>query len=159
MSTVLITGCSTGIGFATAELMARNGHTVFATMRNPRNAPELAQLAQRDNLPITVLPMDVDADESVKTAVTDVLAQVEQIDVLVNNAGIGPLGPVEEAPLRDFHAIMQTNYFGTLRCIQAVLPAMRERNAGCIIKFRRWRVSYTVRITAPIVHRKRPLRL
>jgi len=77
--------------------------------------------------------MDVDFDESVSTAVAEVLAQAGQIDVLVNNAGIGPLGPVEEAPVSDFHAIMQTNYFGTLRCIQAVLPAMRERNAGCII--------------------------
>ena len=130
MSTVLITGCSTGIGFATAELMARSGHTVFATMRIPKNAPELAQ---RDKLSITVVPMDVDSDESVKKAVADILAQAGQIDVLVNNAGIGPLGPVEEAPLTDFQAIMQTNYFGTLRCIQAVLPGMRQRGQGCII--------------------------
>lgn len=127
MSTILITGCSTGIGFATAELMARNGHNVYATMRNQKNAPELAQLAERDNLPITILTMDVDNDASVKTAVTEVLAQAGQIDVLVNNAGIGPLGPVEEAPMADFQAIMQTNYFGVLRCIQAVLPGMRER--------------------------------
>ena len=54
MATILITSCSTGVGFATAELMARNGHTVFATLRNPQRAPELAQLAQRDNLPITI---------------------------------------------------------------------------------------------------------
>lgn len=133
MSTVLITGCSTGIGFATAELMARSGHTVYATMRNPKNAPELAQLAERDNLPITVLTMDVDSDESVKAAVAEVLAQAEHIDVLVNNAGIGPLGPVEEAPMADFEAIMQTNYFGVLRCMRAALPDMRERAEGCII--------------------------
>ena len=133
MSTILITGCSTGIGFATAELMARNSHTVYATMRNPQHAPELAQLAERDNLPITILPMDVDSDESVNAAVARVLAQAVQIDVLVNNAGIGPLGPVEETPVTEFQAIMQTNYVGTLRCIQAVLPGMRERGEGCII--------------------------
>lgn len=133
MATILITGCSTGIGFATAELMARNGHTVFATMRNPQRAPELGQLAQRDNLPITIIIMDVDSDESVSAAVTEVLAQVGQIDVLVNNAGIGPLGPIEEAPFADFQAIMETNYFGVLRCIRAVLPGMRERAGGCII--------------------------
>jgi NAD(P)-dependent dehydrogenase (short-subunit alcohol dehydrogenase family) len=75
MSTILITGCSTGIGFATAEVLARSGHTVYATMRNPQRAPELGQLAERDNLPITILPMDVDSDESVKTAVAAVLAQ------------------------------------------------------------------------------------
>lgn len=133
MSVILITGCSTGLGFATAELMARVGHTVFATMRNPQRAPELGQLAERNNLPITILPMDVDSDESVKVAVGEVLAQAGQIDVLVNNAGIGPLGPVEEAPFGEFQAIMETNYFGVLRCTRAVLPGMRERGAGCII--------------------------
>ncbi len=133
MSTILITGCSTGIGFATAELMTRNGHTVYATMRNPQRAPELAQLAERDSLPITILPMDVDSDESVNAAVMQVLAQAGQIDVLVNNAGIAPVGPIEETPLTEFQAIMQTNYVGTLRCIQAVLPRMRERGEGCII--------------------------
>jgi len=133
MSTVLITGCSTGLGFATAETMARAGHQVYATMRNPQRAPQLAQLAERDNLPIIILPMDVDSDESVKAAVAEVLAQAGQIDVLVNNAGIGPVGPVEEAPFADFQAIMQTNYFGTVRCIQAVLPGMRQQQSGCII--------------------------
>lgn len=133
MSIVLITGCSTGIGFATAETMARNGHTVYATMRNPQRAPELGQLARRDHLPIIILPMDVDSDESVKTAVAEVLAQAGRIDVLVNNAGIGSGGAVEETPMADFMAVMQTNYFGTVRCIQAVLPGMRQRRAGCII--------------------------
>jgi NAD(P)-dependent dehydrogenase (short-subunit alcohol dehydrogenase family) len=133
MSTILITGCSTGIGFATAELMARAGHTVYATMRNPHRSPALAQLAERDNLPIIILPMDVDSDESVKAGVDAVLAQAGRIDVLVNNAGIGPLGPVEEASMADFQAIMQTNYFGVLRCMRAVLPGMRMRGAGCII--------------------------
>ena len=133
MSTILITGCSTGIGFATAELMARSGHTVYATMRSPQRAPELAQLAERDNLPITILSMDVDSDESVSAAVAEVLAQAGQIDVLVNNAGVAPVGAVEETRLTEFQVVMQTNYVGTLRCIQAVLPGMRERGQGCII--------------------------
>ena len=133
MSVVLITGCSTGLGFATAETMARAGHQVYATMRNPQRAPQLAELAQRDNLPITILPMDVDSDESVKTTVAEVLAHAGQIDVLLNNAGIGPVGSVEEMPIELFQAVMQTNYFGTVRCIQAVLPGMRKRGSGCII--------------------------
>ena len=77
--------------------------------------------------------MDVDSDESVNMAVAEVLAQTGQIDVLVNNAGIGPLGPVKEDPFANFQAIMETNYFGVLRCIRAVLPGMRERDAGYII--------------------------
>ncbi|SOD97458.1 SDR family oxidoreductase [Spirosoma fluviale] len=133
MSTILITGCSTGIGFATAEVLARSGHTVYATMRNPQGSPELEKLAEQDNLPIIVLPMDVNSDESVKATITQVLAQAGQIDVLVNNAGIFRLGAVEELPLSAFQEVMETNYFGTIRCIQAALPSMREKGAGCIV--------------------------
>jgi NAD(P)-dependent dehydrogenase (short-subunit alcohol dehydrogenase family) len=137
MSVILITGCSTGLGFATAELMARSGHTVYATMRNPQRAPELGQLAQRENLPITILTMDVDSDESVSAAVAEVLTQTEQIDVLVNNAGIGPLGPVEEALFTDFQAIMETNYFGVLRCVRAVFPVCASGARVASSRFRR----------------------
>lgn len=130
---VLISGCSTGIGFAIAETFARNGFSVYATMRNPQNSPALAELAKKENLPITVLTMDVDDDKSVKSAVLEMMDKAGQIDVLVNNAGIGILGSVEELPLEFFQASMQTNFFGAFRCIQAVLPDMRKRNSGHII--------------------------
>jgi NAD(P)-dependent dehydrogenase (short-subunit alcohol dehydrogenase family) len=133
MSVVLITGCSTGIGFATAETLARNGHTVYATMRDPQSSPDLAQLAERDNLPVTILRLDVDTDESVKTTINQVLMLAGQIDVLVNNAGVAPLTVVEETPFEVFQQAMETNFFGTLRCIQAVLPQMRQRRSGLII--------------------------
>lgn len=133
MATVLITGCSTGIGLATAEQLARHGHSVYATMRRPENSPYLQQLADRENLPITVLPLDVDKDESVEKAIGQVYAKAGFIDVLVNNAGIGLLSPLEEASLDVFRSTMETNYFGTVRCIKAVLPAMREKKSGCII--------------------------
>ncbi len=100
--TVLITGCSTGIGYATAEHFARNGYNVYATMRNPQKAPALSELAKKQNLPLTVLTMDVDDGESVKSAVQEVLNKTKQIDVLVNSAGIGFLGSVEELPI-DVH--------------------------------------------------------
>jgi len=130
---VLISGCSTGIGYAIAETLARNGYSVYATMRNPQKAPALAELAKKENLPLTVLTMDVDDGESVKSAVNEVIAKAGQIDVLVNNAGIGFIGSVEEMPFDIFESTMQTNFFGALRCIQAVLPAMRKRNSGHII--------------------------
>ncbi|HSI78317.1 MAG TPA: SDR family oxidoreductase [Lunatimonas sp.] len=133
MAIILITGSSTGIGFATAEFLAKSGHKVYASMRNPKNSPQLEEIAEKNNLPITILPLDVDHDASVKEAVTFILNKETGIDVLINNAGIDNVGPVEELPLEEIKKIMETNYFGTVRCIQAVLPSMRERKSGCII--------------------------
>lgn len=133
MATVLITGTSTGIGMATALAFGRAGHRVVATMRNPTAAPGLAEAAAREKLSVTVLPMDVDADASVRDGIARAEREVGAIDVLVNNAGIERMGSVEELPLSEFRAVMETNYFGVIRCTQAVLPAMRERRSGCII--------------------------
>jgi NAD(P)-dependent dehydrogenase (short-subunit alcohol dehydrogenase family) len=133
MAVIFITGSSTGIGLATAVAFGRAGHDVYATMRNPDRAPELASIAAKERLPIKVLPMDVDNDASVGKAVAGVLADSGRIDVLVNNAGIAVTGPVEELPLAEFRRVMETNYFGALRCIQAVVRGMRERRDGHII--------------------------
>jgi len=133
MSVILITGCSTGIGYTTAETLARNGHTVYATMRNPKAAPQLQQLADRDHLPITTLALDVLNERSIKEAVNLILTKEGRIDVLANNAGINTCIAVEETPIEQFKLIMDTNYFGAVRCIQAVLPSMRERKSGLII--------------------------
>jgi len=133
MPNVLVTGTSTGIGFATALELGRAGHTVYATMRNPGRAPQLGETVAREKLPVKVMVMDVDSDSSVAQAVEAIHAEGGQIDVLVNNAGIGMFGAVEELPLGAFRAIMEANYFGALRCIQAVLPRMRERGSGWII--------------------------
>ncbi|MBV8631244.1 MAG: SDR family oxidoreductase [Silvibacterium sp.] len=133
MASVLITGTSKGIGFETALAFARAGHHVYATMRNPVKFPLLAETAGRENLPITVSQMDVDSDDSVSNAIAAVLTEAGSIDVLVNNAGVEGNGSVEELPLAKFRAIMETNYFGALRCIQAILPQMRKRRSGCII--------------------------
>ena len=133
MGIAVVTGSSTGIGFATSEALARAGHDVIATMRSPDRAPALADLARRDSLPITVMRMDVDSDTSVSATIGEVLAARGRIDVLVNNAGLGHLGSVEETPLSTFRQVMETNYFGALRCIQAVVPGMRARKSGLIV--------------------------
>jgi NAD(P)-dependent dehydrogenase (short-subunit alcohol dehydrogenase family) len=133
MPVIFITGSSTGIGLATAVAFGRAGHDVYATMRNPDRAPELASIAAKERLPIKILLMDVDNDASVGKAVVGVLAESGRIDVLVNNAGIAVTGPVEELPLAEFRRVMETNYFGALRCIQAVVRGMRERRDGHII--------------------------
>lgn len=133
MATVLVTGASRGIGLAASLSLARAGHRVYATMRNPDRAPDLGAAARADSLPITVLPMDVDSDKSVRETFKQVLAQNGFLDALVNNAGIERRGSVEELDLADFKAVMETNYFGAIRCIQAVLPSMRVRGTGCIV--------------------------
>jgi NAD(P)-dependent dehydrogenase (short-subunit alcohol dehydrogenase family) len=133
MARILITGTSSGIGLATAVAFARAGHSVYATMRNPARAPELEHRAAAEGLPITVVAMDVDSDESVTTGIDQIANESGGIDVLVNNAGIERSGSVEELPLAEFRAVMETNYFGALRCIKGVVPAMRARRDGCII--------------------------
>lgn len=130
MSNILVTGCSRGIGFATALELARAGHRVIATMRNVAGAPRLGEIAAEENLPIEIRTLDVDSDESVRECFS---AIDSQIDVLVNNAGIEAHGSVEELPMESLIAVMDTNYFGTVRCIKAVLPQMRERRSGCIV--------------------------
>jgi NAD(P)-dependent dehydrogenase (short-subunit alcohol dehydrogenase family) len=133
MRSVLITGTSKGIGFESALAFARAGYHVHATMRNPAASDQLPEAAFRENLPITVSAVDVDDDLSVSSAIANIHKLHGPIDVLVNNAGVERIGSIEELPLGDFRAAMETNYFGALRCIQAVIPQMRERRSGCII--------------------------
>lgn len=133
MSNILITGCSTGIGFATAIMLAKNNHVVFATMRHPSQNRELQDVADNKSLPIIILPLDVTDDDSIKNAMAQVLFHAGKLDVLINNAGIGTLGSVEELPLENFISEMDTNYIGTVRCSKAVLPHMRQNRSGCII--------------------------
>jgi NAD(P)-dependent dehydrogenase (short-subunit alcohol dehydrogenase family) len=133
MSVILITGASTGIGLATAITLARAGHDVVATMRNPAGSLEFAEIAAKEKLRVTIHAMDVDDDASVKNTISEILKQRGRIDALVNNAGVGMMGPIEEAPLSEFRQVMETNFFGALRCIQAVVPGMRERKNGCIV--------------------------
>lgn len=132
MSVVLITGSSTGIGLASAVHLARNGYKVYASMRNP-SASSLSSIVNDESLPIEIITLDVCSDQSVTNAVNHILSVEGHIDVLVNNAGVSAFGSVEESPLADFKNDMETNYFGTLRCMQAVLPSMRSARKGTII--------------------------
>ncbi len=129
MAKVLITGTSKGIGYDATLLLARAGHEVVATMRNP-GASNLEKVATEAKLPVTVLPLDVDDDASV----VEVFGKMgDSIDVLVNNAGIYSINVVEDEDLEQFRRVMETNYFGAVRCVKQVLPTMRKRGAGRII--------------------------
>ncbi len=133
MKSVIITGTNKGIGLETALAFARAGYKVFATMRNPGNAAALKQKIEEESLPITISAMDVDSDESVKQCIDAILEENGTIDVLVNNAGIERHGSTQELSMEDFKSIMETNYFGVIRCIKTILPSMHKNRNGCII--------------------------
>jgi NAD(P)-dependent dehydrogenase (short-subunit alcohol dehydrogenase family) len=133
MALALVTGSNSGIGLATAVALARASHTVVAAMRNLERGAEIRKITEEEKLPIHLAALDVDDDGSVREAFTGVVAQHGRVEVLVNNAGIPGGGAVEETPLDLFRQVMETNFFGALRCIQAVVPSMRERRKGTIV--------------------------
>jgi NAD(P)-dependent dehydrogenase (short-subunit alcohol dehydrogenase family) len=122
---ILLTGGSSGIGRATADLLSRHNYLVFATARDATRAPRLPG--------VRWLPLDVRDDASVEACVSSVLSQTERIDVLINNAGYTIIGAVEETSPTEAHAIFDTNVFGVLRTVRAMLPAMRRQGSGLII--------------------------
>ncbi len=145
MATVLITGCSSGFGLLTALHFARKGDTVYASMRNTAKAGELEQAKQAESLPIEVVQLDVTDDQSVESAVRQVIDAAGRIDVLVNNAGIGAHGPIEETDDDEAKEIFETNFFGALRVTRAVVPKMREQKSGTIVNVS----SLAAQVTAP----------
>lgn len=124
---ILLTGCSSGIGRASALALAARGHRVFATARNRNDLAEL----ERDGL--TALTLDVTDPATIGAAVETVLSRAGRVDGLVNNAGYGQYGSVEEVRLEEWRAQFDVNFFGMLAVTQAVLPAMRKQRSGRIV--------------------------
>jgi NAD(P)-dependent dehydrogenase (short-subunit alcohol dehydrogenase family) len=131
--TILITGASTGFGRDTAETLARNGHTVFASMRDPQGKNREHAETLRKPQGIEVVELDVSGDASVDRAVTEILARSRRIDVLINNAGIASAGVTEAFTPDQAKLVFNTNVVGLLRTTRAVLPVMREQGDGLII--------------------------
>jgi NAD(P)-dependent dehydrogenase (short-subunit alcohol dehydrogenase family) len=133
MSVVLISGASGGIGRLTALAFARAGHQVAAGSRSAGRAADLAATAVAESLSLRVVSLDVIVPDSVSRAVRETRELFGPVDVLVNNAGVMSAGPVEAAPEDSARRVFETNFFGPLRLIQAVLPSMRERRRGSIV--------------------------
>lgn len=121
---VLVTGGSSGIGKSIAVHLNAADYKVYGTSRNPERYPES---------PIELIAMDVQDQESINAAIASILAQESTIDVLINNAGVGITGPMEETPIDAVKNAMDTNFYGPLRVLQAVLPVMRSQRSGRII--------------------------
>ncbi len=121
---VLITGASSGIGKAIAEYLLSRNYQVFGTSRNPSKGSQLK---------FPLVPLDVTKKETIKSAVSQVISEAGRVDVLINNAGVGITGPIEETPDEEIKKAFDTNYFGPLNVIKAVLPEMRKNQGGLII--------------------------
>jgi NAD(P)-dependent dehydrogenase (short-subunit alcohol dehydrogenase family) len=121
---VLVTGGSSGIGKSIAEYLEAAGYKVYGTSRNPQRYPDSK---------IELIAMDVQDQESIDHSIATVLSKESRIDILINNAGVGITGPLEETPMEAVEHAMNTNFYGPLRVIQAVLPTMRKQRAGRVI--------------------------
>ena len=136
----VVTGSSSGIGYETSLLLARNGFDTYATMRNMNKSKKITEVSKRENLPLTVMQLDVNDDRSVTDAVNNILNEKKSIEVVVNNAGYGLIGSVEESSLDEIKAQFETNFFGAIRVIKEVIPIMRKQGTGTIVNVRlsRW---------------------
>ena len=129
----LVTGSSSGIGLETSLSLARNGFHTFATMRDLNKDAEIKEVVRKENLNVEILQLDVDNEESVNEAINTVMERKDRIDVLVNNAGYGMWGTVEDVSIDEFKEQFETNFFSIIRLIHRVAPIMRKQNSGNIV--------------------------
>jgi len=129
----LVTGSSSGIGFETCLALAKDGFHTFASMRDTKKGEKIKEIADKENLPIDVIELDVDKEESIVSAIKQVVSDGGRLDVLVNNAGYGQFGCTEDTSMDDFRKQFETNFFSIVRIIQEVSPIMREQNSGIIV--------------------------
>ncbi len=129
----VVTGSSSGIGYETALLLARNGFLTYATMRNLQKSDAIKSAADRERLSLRVKQLDVRDDDSVRKAVQSIVSEAGRIDVLVNNAGYGLAGAFEDSSIDEIKDQYETNVYGLVRVTQAVLPTMRKQHSGVII--------------------------
>jgi len=141
----VVTGSNSGIGRASALRLAEYGFRVYATVRRPETADEMLEHATEKQLDLEVLPLDVTDNDSITAAISAILDKNPSVDVLVNNAGVSAPGIVEEASEDAFRAAMEVNFYGALRCMRAVLPAMRAQHSGCLVNV----TSLSGRIASP----------
>jgi len=133
MQVAVVTGSSTGIGLETSLVLAKEGFSTYATMRNLDKSADITSKAAKEDLPLTVLQMNVDDDKSVNDTIEKIINDKGRIDVVVNNAGYALVGAFEETSMLDGRAQMETNFFGTVRVIKAVLPIMRNQRRGIMV--------------------------
>ncbi len=129
----VVTGSSSGIGFETSLALARDGYFTYATMRDVKKAAEIQKITDEESLPLKIIELDVDNEESAENAINTIIQEKDRIDVLVNNAGWGIWGTGEDVSIEEFKAQFETNFFSVVRMIQKVAPTMRKQGSGNIV--------------------------
>lgn len=129
----IVTGSSSGIGFETVLALAREGYHTYATMRDIKKGDKILDIAKKENLKIKVVELDVNKESTIKKAVEEITSEKKRIDVLVNNAGYFLVGCLEDLTISELKDQFETNFFGVVRTIQAVLPTMRSQKSGTIV--------------------------
>ena len=129
----LVTGSSSGIGYQTSLLLARNQIATYASMRNLKKGDDLRKIITDEKIPLKVIQLDVDDDKSVINAVDTIIEENGGIDILVNNAGFDMFGPLEDLTIDEIKAQFETNFFGLIRATKAVIPTMRKQHSGTIV--------------------------
>lgn len=129
----VVTGSSSGIGFETSLALAREGYFTYATMRDLKKADEIQRITNEEGLPLKIIELDVDNEESAENAINTIIQEKDRIDVLVNNAGWGMWGAGEDVSVQEFKAQFETNFFSVVRMIQKVAPTMRKQGSGNIV--------------------------
>ena len=129
----LVTGSSSGIGFETSLALARDGYYTFASMRDITKGTTLKEIAKKEDISIEVIEMDVDKEESIKSAIEKIAVDKKRLDLLVNNAGYGQFGCTEDVTIEEFREQFDTNFFSIVKIIQEVAPIMRKQKPGIIV--------------------------
>lgn len=131
--TVLVTGCSSGIGYATCLVFARNNFATYGSVRDLSKAERIQEITNKEKLPLKIIRLDVNEDESIRIAIQKIISDSGGIDILINNAGYGMFGPIEEISIEEIKEQFETNFFGTIRLIKAIVPIMRKQRNGTIV--------------------------
>lgn len=152
--TVLVTGCSSGIGYATCLVFARNNFATYGSVRDLSKAERIQEITNKEKLPLKIIRLDVNEDESIRIAIQKIISESGGIDILINNAGYGMFGPIEKISIKEIKEQFETNFFGTIRLIKAIVPIMRKQRNGTIVNISSMVGRFGVPINAAYVSSK-----
>lgn len=152
--TVLVTGCSSGIGYATSLVLSRNNFMTYGSLRDLSKSGKIQKIIDNEGLPLKIIHIDVNDNKSIEVAIQKILFESGRIDILVNNAGYGMFGPIEDITVDDIKEQFETNFFGIIRLIKAIVPIMRKQGNGTIVNISSMVGRFAVPLNAAYVSSK-----